>query len=334
MKCRTETFRSRASSRSSGGCAAPCTARCRPPRAAPRGRAATRPGSTRWTRSSGSPSSTRPTPSSRPAARSNKVSWNENTMLADDQGNIAWYHPGRLPIRPKRWDERLPLPGTGNAEWRGFLRPSQRPHVINPDQGWLANWNNMPSVGWTVGDAPRHRAHQRPAAPRRLPEPARGRGGGRAELRRDQGRRPRGRHDGAAAPAARRPAARGGGRGDRAAPRPCSTRSWPGTATTTAPTPRAPSTPAWRRGRRSRTRPSTLLPGAVDDWLGGRRPLTRVRLRRRRRRGVPELTAGRAAAGGGERRDRARRPGHLASAAPDVRRHRARRRAEARFEVL
>ena len=84
----------------------------------------------------------------------NKVSWNENAMVADDQGNIGWWHPGRLPIRPKRWDERLPLPGTGNAEWRGFLRPSQRPHVINPDQGWLANWNNVPSVGWTVGDAP------------------------------------------------------------------------------------------------------------------------------------------------------------------------------------
>jgi penicillin amidase len=84
----------------------------------------------------------------------NKVSWNENTMVADDRGNIGWWHPGRLPIRPKRWDERLPLPGTGNAEWRGFLKPSQRPHVINPDQGWLANWNNMPSVGWTVGDAP------------------------------------------------------------------------------------------------------------------------------------------------------------------------------------
>jgi hypothetical protein len=26
--------------------------------------------------------------------------------------------------------------------------------VINPPRGWLANWNNMPSVGWTVGDAP------------------------------------------------------------------------------------------------------------------------------------------------------------------------------------
>jgi acyl-homoserine lactone acylase PvdQ len=83
-----------------------------------------------------------------------KVSWNENAMVADDQGNIGWWHPGLLPLRPRRWDERLPMPGTGEAEWRGFLKVSQRPHVTNPDRGWLANWNNMPSVGWTNGDAP------------------------------------------------------------------------------------------------------------------------------------------------------------------------------------
>jgi penicillin G amidase len=83
-----------------------------------------------------------------------KVTWNENTMVADDQGNIGWFHPGRLPNKPKRWDERLPFPGTGSAEWRGILKVSQRPHVINPKQGWLANWNNAPSVGWTIGDAP------------------------------------------------------------------------------------------------------------------------------------------------------------------------------------
>jgi penicillin G amidase len=83
-----------------------------------------------------------------------KVTWNENTMVADDQGNIGWFHPGRLPNKPKRWDERLPFPGTGNAEWRGILKVSQRPHVINPKQGWLANWNNAPSVGWTIGDGP------------------------------------------------------------------------------------------------------------------------------------------------------------------------------------
>jgi penicillin G amidase len=82
-----------------------------------------------------------------------KVSWNENSMVADDKGNIGWWHPGRLPNKPLRWDERLPMPGTGQAEWRGLLKFKQTPHVINPKQGWLANWNNLPSAGWTNGDA-------------------------------------------------------------------------------------------------------------------------------------------------------------------------------------
>ena len=83
-----------------------------------------------------------------------KVTWNENLMAADSQGNIGYWHPGLLPIKPRGYDERLPFPGTGEAEWRGFLKVSQRPHVINPKQGWLANWNNVPSAGWTQGDIP------------------------------------------------------------------------------------------------------------------------------------------------------------------------------------
>ena len=51
-----------------------------------------------------------------------KVTWNENVMAADDsQGNIGFWHPGLLPLRPRGWDERLPFPGTGEAEWRGLL---------------------------------------------------------------------------------------------------------------------------------------------------------------------------------------------------------------------
>ena len=61
---------------------------------------------------------------------------------------------GLHPLRPKNFDERLPYPGTGEAEWRGFLSRKRDPHVINPRQGYLFNWNNMPSVGWTQGDAP------------------------------------------------------------------------------------------------------------------------------------------------------------------------------------
>ncbi|MDQ3934936.1 MAG: penicillin acylase family protein [Actinomycetota bacterium] len=83
-----------------------------------------------------------------------KVTWNENFMAADDSGNIGYWHPGNLPIKPRGYDERLPFPGTGEAEWKGFLSVEQRPHVINPKQGWLVNWNNVPSAGWTQGDIP------------------------------------------------------------------------------------------------------------------------------------------------------------------------------------
>jgi penicillin amidase len=83
-----------------------------------------------------------------------KVTWNENLMAADSQGNIGYWHPGLLQIKPRGYDERLPFPGTGEAEWKGFLTPAQRPHSINPKQGWLVNWNNVPSAGWTQGDFP------------------------------------------------------------------------------------------------------------------------------------------------------------------------------------
>ncbi len=82
-----------------------------------------------------------------------QVTWNENVIAADDHGSIGYWHPGLHPLRPRRWDERLPYPGDGRAEWRGLLPRKRTPHVINPAQGWLANWNNLPSAGWTNGDS-------------------------------------------------------------------------------------------------------------------------------------------------------------------------------------
>jgi penicillin G amidase len=81
------------------------------------------------------------------------VTWNENVIATDSAGNIGYWHPGLHQLKPTTWDERLPMPGTGNAEWRGLLPKDQRPQVINPAQGWLAQWNNVPSAGWTNGDS-------------------------------------------------------------------------------------------------------------------------------------------------------------------------------------
>lgn len=87
-------------------------------------------------------------------AAARQVTWNENIMAADSQGNIGFWHPGLIQLRNSHWDERLPQPGTGEAEWGGLVPRAKLPHVINPKQGWLANWNNIPSQGWTTGDGP------------------------------------------------------------------------------------------------------------------------------------------------------------------------------------
>jgi penicillin G amidase len=83
------------------------------------------------------------------------VTWNENILAADDSGHIGYWHPGLHPLRDTRWDERLPLPGDGRAEWRGLLPRARDPHVIDPPgRNWLVNWNNVPARGWTSGDGP------------------------------------------------------------------------------------------------------------------------------------------------------------------------------------
>jgi len=69
-----------------------------------------------------------------------------NFLYADRAGNIAYFGPADMPVRPAGYDPRLPLPGTGSAEWTGDLVPM--PKAINPTQGWLASWNNKPAVGW------------------------------------------------------------------------------------------------------------------------------------------------------------------------------------------
>ncbi len=73
-----------------------------------------------------------------------------NFMYADQAGNIAYWQTGQVPLRPAGFDPRLPLPGTGEAEWPGGILPM--PTSINPTQGWLANWNNKPAVWYPNPD--------------------------------------------------------------------------------------------------------------------------------------------------------------------------------------
>jgi acyl-homoserine lactone acylase PvdQ len=69
-----------------------------------------------------------------------------------DHKDIGFFSSGRLPIRAPGTNPSLPTLGTGQYEWRGFLKNSQHPQAINPESGVLANWNNQPAAGFGAAD--------------------------------------------------------------------------------------------------------------------------------------------------------------------------------------
>ncbi len=87
------------------------------------------------------------------AAAAAHAAYNFNLFYADDRGNIAYWHIGRIPIRPAGDNPFLPHDGTGSDEWQGFVPFGQQPHALNPRQGWLASWNNKPALGWANSSA-------------------------------------------------------------------------------------------------------------------------------------------------------------------------------------
>jgi len=80
------------------------------------------------------------------------VTWNENTTVATRDGHIAFYHPGLHFRRHPATDQRLPIPGTGEFDHAGLLPFEATPQVRDPAQGYLANWNNKPALGWLDGE--------------------------------------------------------------------------------------------------------------------------------------------------------------------------------------
>ena len=62
-----------------------------------------------------------------------------NLICGDTKGNIALQVTGLTPDR-NGWNGRLPVPGTGQYEWRGFR--NDLPREYNPERGYIATANN------------------------------------------------------------------------------------------------------------------------------------------------------------------------------------------------
>ncbi|HLX93275.1 MAG TPA: penicillin acylase family protein, partial [Puia sp.] len=68
-----------------------------------------------------------------------------NTVYADAEGNIAYWHGNYVPVRDTAFDWSMPVDGsTAATEWKGIHAIDQIIHVYNPANGWLQNCNSSP----------------------------------------------------------------------------------------------------------------------------------------------------------------------------------------------
>ena len=68
-----------------------------------------------------------------------------NTVYADSDGNIAYYHGNFIPRRDPSFDWNAPLDGSNPAtDWQGLHPLDDLITVLNPPNGWIQNTNNTP----------------------------------------------------------------------------------------------------------------------------------------------------------------------------------------------
>jgi acyl-homoserine lactone acylase PvdQ len=74
-----------------------------------------------------------------------------NTIYADADGNIAYWHANYIPRRDTSFDWTHPVDGSNpRTAWGPVLSVAETPHLLNPKNGWLYNSNNWP---WSAAGA-------------------------------------------------------------------------------------------------------------------------------------------------------------------------------------
>lgn len=71
-----------------------------------------------------------------------------NTIFADADGDIAYWHGNFIPKRDMRFDFTQPVDGSDPAtDWKELMTLEEIPHLLNPRSGYLENVNNWPWSG-------------------------------------------------------------------------------------------------------------------------------------------------------------------------------------------
>ncbi len=101
-----------------------------------------------------------------------KANSSNNTIFADADGDIAYFHGNFIPKRDTSFDWTKPVDGSIPAtEWHGLHDVDETPHLLNPKSGWLYNTNNWP---WSAAGSSSPKKEDYPAYVERSGESARG----------------------------------------------------------------------------------------------------------------------------------------------------------------
>jgi acyl-homoserine lactone acylase PvdQ len=68
-----------------------------------------------------------------------------NTVFADSEGNIAYFHGNFVPKRDPQFDYSRPVDGSEPAtDWQGIHTVDETVTILNPENGWIQNTNATP----------------------------------------------------------------------------------------------------------------------------------------------------------------------------------------------
>ena len=74
-----------------------------------------------------------------------KANTSNNTVYADSEGNIAYWHGNYIPIRNQKLNWSKVMDGTtSSTQWKGLHDVTETVHLYNPANGWLQNCNSTP----------------------------------------------------------------------------------------------------------------------------------------------------------------------------------------------
>ena len=66
----------------------------------------------------------------------------QNFVYADVEGHIGYQMSGKVPIRVQGHNGLVPVPGTGEYEWQGYIPFEYLPSVLDPASGYVITANN------------------------------------------------------------------------------------------------------------------------------------------------------------------------------------------------